>query len=345
MNRTSSTLISNEIRLKSRPVGLPTLANFVMVEVPLPVPGEGEVLVRNLWMSVDPYMRGRMNEGPSYIPAFQLGHALEGSAIGQVITSNTAELKVGDYVTSMFGWREAYVAKAANVQRLDISSAMEVPIESYLGALGNPGLTAYVALSRVAKLEPGERVFISGATGTVGVVACALAKAKGCYVVGTAGSEEKRLWLEREAGIDVAVNYRAPDFELAVKRAFPDGVDVYLDNAGGEQLRVALDHMREFGRIACIGMIDQYNDAAPRPGPSNLYNVVTRKLRMEGFIVMDHFDLTGRFQQVATELVREGKLKWQHTITNGIAAAPQALIDLNTGKSFGKSLVRLNSLE
>ncbi|PHV11561.1 NADP-dependent oxidoreductase [Chitinimonas sp. BJB300] len=344
MQRESSAVVSSEIRLKSRPSGLPTLENFELVKVPVPAPKAGEVLVRNLWMSVDPYMRGRMNEGQSYIPPFELGRVLEGSAIGQIVTSNVPELQAGDYVTSMFGWREAYVAAATSVQRLDVTPSLQVPLESHLGALGVPGLTAYVALFRIANLKPGERVFISGATGAVGAAACAFAKAMGCYVVGTAGSEEKRAWTERVLGIDAAINYRAPDFDSAVARAFPDGIDVYLDNAGGEQLRVALDHMREFGRIACCGMIDQYNDTVPKSGPANLYNIVTRKLHMEGFIVMDHFDLTERFQRAAADLVRAGKLKWRHTIATGLAAAPQALIDLNSGKSFGKSLVRLSQM-
>ncbi|AZE48468.1 Putative oxidoreductase YncB [Pseudomonas chlororaphis] len=340
MKPESTVVMSREVQLKSRPTGLPTLENFKVVEVAVPQPEEGEVLVRNLWMSVDPYMRGRMNEGRSYIPPFELDRAIEGSAIGQVIASRSAKFQEGDYVSSMFGWREAYVAKADNVQ--GIAAASLAPLESRLGALGVPGLTAYVALFRIAKLKPGERVFISGATGAVGSVACAFAKAIGCYVVGTAGSEEKRQWLERDLGIDVAIDYRAPDFDSVVARAFPDGIDVYLDNAGGEQLRVALDHMRDFGRIACCGMIDQYNDTTARPGPTNLYNIVTRKLSMEGFIVMDHFDLTERFEQAAADLVRTGKLKWQHTVTEGLETAPQALIDLNTGKSFGKTLVRLN---
>ena len=195
---------------------------------------------------------------------------------------------------------------------------------------------------RIAQLKPGERIFISGATGAVGSTACALAKAMGCYVVGTAGGEEKRTWLEREVGVDVAIDYRAPDLDDAVAKAFPDGIDVYLESAGGEQLRVALDHMRTFGRIAFCGMINQYNDITPRPGPSNLYNIVTRKLRAEGFIVMDHFDLTESFHRAAASLALAGKLKWRHTVAEGIAAAPQALIDLNSGKSFGKSLIRLD---
>ncbi|HKN03547.1 MAG TPA: NADP-dependent oxidoreductase [Buttiauxella sp.] len=342
MKHETTEIISREIQLKSRPIGLPTLENFNIVAVPVPAPAEGEVLVRNMWMSVDPYMRGRMNEGRSYIPPFELGCALEGSAIGQVVMSGSPEFQVGDYVSSMFGWREAYMAKAASVQRIDVAATSTAPLETHLSVLGVPGLTAYAALFRIAKLKPGERVFISGATGAVGSAACAFAKAIGCYVVGTAGSEEKRQWLQRELGVDVAIDYRTPDFDHAIASAFPDGIDVYLDNAGGEQLRLALDHMRDFGRVVCCGMIDQYNDTTPRPGPSNLYNIVTRKLRMEGFIVMDHFDLTATFQRAVAELLRTGKLKWQHTIANGLEAAPQALIDLNSGKSFGKSLIRLS---
>ncbi|WP_284330990.1 NADP-dependent oxidoreductase [Dyella flagellata] len=330
--------------MKSRPHGVPIADNFFMAEVKIPAPAQGEVLVRNLWMSVDPYMRGRMNEGASYIPPFELGHPLVGAAIGQVVASRASGFREGDYVTSMLGWREAFTAKAGAVTPLiNFVHAMDVPLEMFLGPLGVPGLTSYVSLFRIGKLLPGERVFISGASGAVGSFAAIVAKSMGCYVVGTAGDETKRAWLQSELGLDVALNYRATDFEQSLKNAFPEGIDLYLDNVGGEQLRMALDLMRDFGRIIASGMIDQYNDVAPRPGPANLYNIVTRRLRYEGFIVMDHFDLTETFQRTAAELYRSGKLKWVHTAHEGIASAPQALIDLNSGKASGKSVIRLGS--
>lgn len=340
MGHESGIAVAREVHLKSRPKGLPTIENFATVEVIVATPAEGEVLVRNLWMSVDPYMRGRMNEGPSYIPQFELGQPMQGSAIGKVLVSRSPQFAAGDLVSSMFGWRDMFVAPGAQLQVIDTSNMPDAPLEAHLGVLGVPGLTGYVALHRIAQIQQGEYVFISGATGAVGVVACALAKAAGCHVVGTAGSEEKRAWLERELGV-VALNYRAPDFEYQVAREFPAGIDVYLDNVGGEQLRIALDNMREFGRIACCGMIDQYNDVVPRPGPENLYNVVTRQLRMQGFIVLDYLDMREEFERAVGVLVQEGKLKWRSNVVKGLAAAPQALIDLNSGTTFGKCLVQL----
>ena len=333
---------SREIRLKSRPKGMPTEENFELVTLSHADPKEGEVLVHNLWMSVDPYMRGRMNDGASYIKPFQVGCALEGSAIGKVILSNSPRFKSGEYVISNYGWREAFVARDHELKHfLPIISIQFAPMETYLSVLGSAGLTAYAGLFRIAKLKPGEKVFISGATGAVGSVACALAKSIGCYVVGTAGGEEKREWLKKELGVDIAIDYKASNLDEVVAKAFPEGIDVYFENAGGEQLRIALDNMNPFGRIAFCGMIENYNDKTPRQGPPNLYKIVTRKLSAEGFIVTDHFDLNKCFQRATAELICNGKLKWKHTISEGITTAPQAMISLFTGKSFGKTLVRL----
>ena len=343
MAHSFSNITSREIHLKSRPVGMPKEDNFELVTLALVDPKENEILVQNLWMSVDPYMRGRMNDVPSYIPPFKIGHALEGSAIGKVVISNSPSLKAGDYVISKLGWREAFVAKASEVQPFNpIISSQFAPIEAHLGVLGSAGLTAYAGLFRIAKLKPGERVFISGATGAVGSVACAFAKSMGCYVVGTAGSETKRSWLENELGVDVAIDYQASNLSDAVTKAFPNGIDVYFENAGGEQLRVALDNMNPFGRIAFCGMIDNYNDKTPRQGPGNLFKIITRKLSLEGFIVTDHYDLNDSFLRAASDLVRNGKLKWKHTVLDGITAAPKAMINLFTGENFGKTLIRLS---
>ncbi|PWU10720.1 MAG: NADP-dependent oxidoreductase [Verrucomicrobia bacterium] len=333
-----------EIRLKSRPLGVPTPDNFELVSTSLHAPREGEVLVRNLWMSVDPYMRGRMDEGPSYIAPFELNQALEGTAVGKVIESNDPNMQPDDYVKSFFGGKEAFVAKASEVEKLNPVLPLTVaPLETYLTVLGAPGLTGYIGLFCIAALKPGERVFISGATGAVGSTACVLAKAIGCYVVGTAGSEEKRLWLERELGVDAGINYRAPHLESAVAKAFPTGIDVYFENAGGDQLRVALDNMRTFGRIAFSGSISQYNNTTAPSNNANLHNIVTRKLRAEGFIVTDHLGQFENFHRIAADLIHAGKLKWHHTVFEGISAVPQAFVDLCSGKTFGKSLVRLSS--
>lgn len=335
---------SKEIILKSRPIDLPTLKNYELIDKKLPNIKEEEVLVQNIWMSIDPYMRGRMDDAPSYIPPFKLEQTLEGSAIGKVISSKSAKFAEGDFVISMFGWREAFVSPAKYLKKLTHNDSSNTnPIELHLSVLGNAGLTAYAALFRIAGLKPSEKVFISGATGAVGSVACALAKSIGCYVVGTAGSEEKGEWLQNELKIDVAINYKDPNFANLIAKAFPQGIDVYLENAGGEQLYVALDNMKHFGRIALSGMIEGYNNSSPTAGPSNLFQIIKKNLKVEGFIATNHQDLNESFQNSASQLLSAGKLKWNHTVTEGIESAPQAMIDLFTGKSFGKTLVKISA--
>ena len=330
-------LFSKEIHLKSRPIGLPKLDDFELNQVEIPEPQKGEILVRNLWISIDPYMRGRMIDRPSYISPFPLNTALEGGAIGQVISSTANEFKAGEYVQSMFGWREAFIAQPQQLKKLKPTLG---PLEAYLGSLGTPGLTAYTGLFRIAKIKKGDFVFISGASSTVGAAACQLAKAQGCYVVGSASSVEKCTWLEQELGIDRAINYKTcGDLTQALASVFPEGIDVYFENVGGQHLQAALAHMREFGRIALCGMIEEYNDHSPRSGPNNLYNIVIRKLHLEGFVVMDHFDLRDAFYQTITPLVEQGKFKYRQTVMHGIETAPQALRHMFTGQSFGKMLV------
>lgn len=334
-----SNIQSREIRLKSRPVGMPTAANFELATRDVAQPSDGEVLVRNIWMSVDPYMRGRMMDRESYVPPFQIGEALQGGAIGQVVASKSAGLNVGDYVQSMFGWREYEVAKAEAFQKVDPALG---PIEAYLGVLGMPGMTAYAGLMRIGELKDGDNVFVSAASGAVGSVVCQLAKAHGCYVVGSAGSDEKCRWLEEVAGIDKAINYKTcGDLDKAVGAAFPKGIDVYFENVGGAHLEAAINHMRPFGRLALCGMIEQYNDTAPRPGPSNIIQAVGKSLKLQGFIVSNHFDLLPAFYKEMGELIKAGKMKWQETVENGIENAPKAFMNLFTGANTGKMLVKI----
>jgi NADPH-dependent curcumin reductase CurA len=336
-----STLTSKEVRLKSRPAGLPQESDFEVAAVEVAPPGDGEVVVRNLWMSVDPYMRGRMTERKSYVPPFQIGKPLEGGAVGQVVESRSPALAVGQFVISMFGWREVAVGKAGAFQKIDPSLG---PIEAYLGVLGMPGLTAYTGLVRIAQLKDGEAVFVSAAAGAVGSVACQIAKARGCYVAGSAGSEENCQWLKEAAGVDQAINYKTcGNLDRAVGDAFPKGIDVYFDNVGGTHLEAALNHMGPFGRIALCGMIEQYNNTAPSPGPSNLAQAVIKSLRLEGFIVSNHFDLMPRFLSEVAPPVKAGKLKWQVTVEEGIENAPKAMQRLFVGNKAGKMLVRLKS--
>jgi NADPH-dependent curcumin reductase CurA len=333
------TTVSQEIRLSSRPRGLPSAHNFELATVQVPAPGPGEVLVRNIWMSVDPYMRGRMTDRASYVPPFEIGAAMEGGAIGQVVASNAGRLAVGDYVSSMLGWREYALGRAGYFQNVDPSLA---PIQAFLGTLGMPGLTAWAGLFKVAGFKDGESVFVSAAAGAVGSVVCQLAKAHGARVVGSAGSDDKCHWLETEAGIDQAINYKTcGNLDAAVKAAFPKGIDVYFENVGGAHLEAALNHMNPFGRAAFCGMIEQYNDEAARPGPPNLILVVGKSLRLQGFIVSNYLDQLPHFLGEAAGLIKAGKLKWQETVEHGIENAPKAFLNLFSGGNAGKMLVKI----
>jgi NADPH-dependent curcumin reductase CurA len=330
---------SREIRLKRRPAGMPAPEDFELAETTVATPAEGEVLVRNSYMSVDPYMRGRMVDRKSYVPPFQIGEALSGGAVGQVVASHSPYLKVGDFVQSMNGWREWFTAPAGSLIKVDPSVA---PVQTYLGALGMPGLTAYAGLLKIGALKDGERVFVSAASGAVGQIVCQIAKIKGCRVVGSAGSDEKCRFLTDELGIDAAINYRtAGDLTPAIAKAMPEGIDVYFENVGGAHLQAALNNMRQFGRIAACGMIDQYNATTPAPGPNNLILIVGLSLTMRGFIVSNHFDMMPEFLADMAKWAKDGKMKWRETIVEGIDKAPEAFIGLFKGENFGKLLVKV----
>ena len=336
-----SNLKGHEIRLKSRPEGMPTEANFEYVEAAVREPKDGEVLVRNVWMSVDPYMRGRMVDRASYVPPFQIGEALTGGTIGQVIAAGKgSHFAVGDYLNHMLGWREyAVVGSAAMPQKVDPKLA---PVQSFLGALGMPGLTAYAGLFKIGGFKAGETVFVSAASGAVGGVVCQLAKAHGAYVVGSAGSDEKCQWLLKEAKVDKAINYKTEkDLNAAVGAAFPKGIDVYFENVGGKHLEAALNHMRQFGRIAVCGMIEQYNNTTPPAGPSNIIMTIPMSLRIEGFVVSNHFDMMPAFHKEMGGLIAQGKMKWKETVVEGLQHAPSAFLGLFKGENFGKALVKI----
>lgn len=331
---------SREIRLKRRPAGMPEAADFELAEVTVPEPGAGQILVHNIFMSVDPYMRGRMVDRASYVPPFQVGEPLSGGAVGKVAAVNgNPQFREGDYVLNFSGWREWFITGGGELQKVDPGLA---PIQGYLGAFGMPGLTAYGGLLRGGQLKDGERVFVSAASGAVGAVVCQIAKNKGCFVVGSAGSDEKCAWLEREAGIDKAINYRtAGDLSATLKKAMPEGIDVYFENVGGEHLNAALANMRLNGRIAVCGMIAQYNDTAPPPGPANIVMVIPQRLTIKGFIVTDYIDVMPDFMRDMAMWTRAGKMKSRETIVDGIENAPQAFMGLFKGENFGKMLVRL----
>jgi len=333
--------ISREIRLVSRPDELPVPDNFALVRVELPRLREDQVLVRNLYMSVDPYMRGRMNDAPSYVAPFALDHVLDGAAVGEVIESLAPGIEPGNVVTSRLGWREYFVAGVREVRVVD----REVrPLSAYLGALGMTGLTAWAGLSLV-DVKPGERVFISAAAGAVGSVAGQLAKLRGCRVIGSAGSPEKVAVLVGELGFDAAFNYKDGDLSRQIDAAAPDGIDVYFDNVGGEQLEAALTAMRTNGRIIACGAISGYNDGAPPAGPRNLPLMIGKRLTMKGFIVGDWYDRMPEFLKEMKGYIAAGKLVMKETVVQGIERAPHAFVDLLRGGNTGKMIVKLTAGE
>jgi NADPH-dependent curcumin reductase CurA len=333
--------VNREIHLKSRPTGVPTAAAFELVETPIPRPAAGQFLVRNIWMSVDPYMRGRMMDRKSYTAPFAVGKALDGGSVGQVVESRHDGFAAGDYVCGFAGggWREYYVSDGAMVQKVDPQLA---PLQSYLGVMGMPGMTAYTSLLRIGAPQSGETVFVSAAAGAVGSVVGQIAKLKGCRVVGSVGSDDKVRWLLDEARIDAAVNYRTcGDLLAAVSKACPTGIDIYYENVGGEHLEVALELMNKNGRLVMCGMISMYNSVEPPPGPRNLIYVVSKSLKMQGFIVSDFLDMAPQFFADMGGWIAAGKIKWQETVLDGIEQAPQAFIGLFKGENIGKMLVRL----
>ncbi|MBW1785926.1 MAG: NADP-dependent oxidoreductase [Deltaproteobacteria bacterium] len=334
-----SRLTSREIRLKSRPEGMPKPEDFEMAEVEVPEPGEGQVLVLNTFMSVDPYMRGRMMDVESYIPPFGLGEPLEGGAVGRVEASRNPKFTRGDHVLGMLGWREYYVSDGSGLLKIDPAAA---PIQAYLGVLGMTGLTAYVGLLDMGRLKAGDTVFVSAASGAVGGVVCQIAKIKGCRVVGSVGSDEKAAWLLNEAGIDTTVNYKTADNLVeAVGRQCPEGIDVFFDGVGGAHLEAALEHMNPHGRIVLCGMISQYNATRRPRGPGNLAQIIVKRLTVQGFIVGEHFDRQRQFAADMANWIAEGRIRWKETVVEGIENAPSAFIGLFRGENFGKMLVKL----
>jgi NADPH-dependent curcumin reductase CurA len=336
------TKVSREICLTEYPTGMPSENNFKLVQVEIPEPTkEGEFLVRNIWMSVDPYMRSRMRKeaGNSYIPSFKLGQPLEGACIGQVIASKNKQFAVGEYVLGMLGWREYWLSNGLDVIKVNPKLA---PLQSFLGTFGMTGLTAYVGLLKIGELKQNDTIFVSAASGAVGSIVCQIAKINGCHVIGSAGSEEKVKWLVDQAGIDYAFNYKQMnDISVELLKACPNKIDIYFDNVGGKHLEAALDNMKTFGRIVLCGMISQYNTNSSISGPSNLFLAITNRLKLQGFIVRDHYDLLNEFHYAMAKWVGEGKIKWKETILEGIENAPKAFLGLFKGENFGKMLVKI----
>lgn len=332
-----ATLKNRDIRLARRPTGVPTLADFELAESLVPSARPGQVLVKNLYMSVDPYMRGRMADRKSYVAPFQLGEVLQGGAVGRVVTGND-QFAAGSYVLSHSGWREWFVSDGNDLIAVEAGA---VPVQAYLGVLGLTGLTAWVGLTEIGNLKAEDRLFVSAAAGAVGSIAIQIARAKGCEIVaGSAGSGDKCAWIA-ELGAR-PINYREePDLGDAIAQALPGGIDLYFDNVGGTHLEAALDNMRQGGRIAVCGMIEQYNNGEPAAAPRNLIEVLKKRLTMRGFLVLDHLDRRDLFLAQMREWIDEGKITWRETIAEGIERAPDALIGLFRGDNTGKMLVKL----
>jgi NADPH-dependent curcumin reductase CurA len=324
--------VSREVVLARRPEGVPTEADFELRDVDDGTPGNGEVLVRNVFVSVDPYMRSRMTGIRTYVGPYELGAPIDGGAVGRVVASEHDGFQPGDWVMSMLGWREGGVAKGDHLRKLDPGVA---PPSTALGALGMPGLTAWVGLVDVGQVKEGETLYVSGAAGAVGSTAVQIAKRKGLRVIGSAGSPEKVEWL-RSLGVE-AFDYN----ETPLKEALADGIDVFFDNVGGEQLEGALNAIRPFGRVIACGAISRYNDERPEPGPRNLGFVVSKRLRIQGFIVADHFDRFPAFLAEVGPWVASGDVAYRETVLEGIESVPTAFAGLFRGDNLGKMLVKV----
>ncbi len=330
---------SRQIHLKKRPRGKPSKEDFQTAEVDIGEINDGEFAVKNEWLSVDPYMRGRMKDTESYVEPFALGEAMEGGCVGTVTESKNDDFPEGMRVLGNSGWRDFWISNGEGIVAIDPGQA---PASAYLSVLGLTGMTAYIGLTEIARMNNGDTVFVSAASGAVGSIVAQIAKLHGCKIVGSAGSEEKIRWLKEKAGIDAAFNYHGVnDVSAKLRELCPDGIDVYFDNVGGDHLQGAIDNMADNGRIACCGMISGYNDEEPKPGPSNLFKIIGKRIRMQGFIVRDHMNLREKFLGEMVPWIREEKIHWEETVTEGLENAPEAFIGLFEGDKLGKALVKI----
>ena len=331
---------TREWQLAARPHGEPTPEDFRLVELERPDPAEGQVAVRMLVMSVDPYMRGRMNAGRSYAPRWEIGETMKGGAVGRVIASRAAGVPEGALVLTDAAWRDVAVLDAAQVRVLP--EVPGIPPSYHLGVLGMPGLTAWVGLFRMAAFQEGDAVFVSGAAGAVGSLVGQLARLHGASaVVGSAGTPDKVAWLTGELGFTAAFDYHEGPVAELLAAAAADGIDVFFDNVGGQHLEAAIGAFREHGRAALCGAISAYNAVEPPPGPRNMFLMVARKLTLRGFIVSDHTDLRAEFTERVSDLLTSGRLVVRETVREGLEDAVPAFLDLLRGGNTGKMIVRL----
>jgi NADPH-dependent curcumin reductase CurA len=329
--------LNTRVLLKARPTGLPTVSDFDIVQSPLPPVGPGEVLSRTIFLSLDPYMRGRMNEGRSYTKPADLGQVMVGGTVSEILESNHPGFARGDFVVGYDGWQAFAVSTGAGMRKLDPRQA---PISTALGVLGMPGMTAYVGLLDIGQPRAGETVVVSAAAGAVGSVAGQIAKIKGCRVVGVAGARAKCEYVVRELGFDACVSHREDDLPVALRAACPQGIDVYFENVGGAVLDAVLPLITQGARIPLCGLIAQYNATRPPAGP-NIRPLLFNRALLKGFIVSDHMDRAADFLRDCTQWVREGRLRYREDVVKGLENAPAAFIGLFEGRNFGKLLIQV----
>jgi NADPH-dependent curcumin reductase CurA len=329
--------VNRQILLKSRPEGAPGLDNFQLTQQPIPEPGEGEVLMRNLYLSLDPYMRGRMSAAKSYAKPAAVGQPMVGGTVGQIVKSRNPQYPVGDIVLGYGGWQDYALSNGAGLRKLDPAAA---PISTALGVLGMPGMTAYVGLTEIGQPKPGETVVVAAASGAVGSVVGQIAKIKGCRAVGIAGGAEKCRFVVDALGFDACVDHRAPDLAKQLQAACPAGIDVYFENVGGAVQQAVWPLLNDFARIPVCGLIAQYNATTSMPGP-DMFSVLRKRLLLRGFIYSDFAAKLGDFLRDAGEWVRTGRLKYREDIVEGLENAPAAFLGLLQGKNFGKMLVKM----
>ncbi len=331
--------INRQILLKSRPSGMPSAENFERVERPVPEPRDGEILTRTLFLSLDPYMRGRMSDAKSYAAPVPIGSVMTGQTVGRVVASRAAGFAEGDVVLGYGNWQDYAVLPAKAARKIDPALA---PVSTALGVLGMPGRTAYVGLLDIGQPKPGETVVVSAASGAVGAVVGQIAKIKGCRAVGIAGGPEKCRYVVDELGFDACVDHRAPDFANALAAACPRGIDIDYENVGGAVLQAVWPQLNDFARVVICGLIAQYGDAVPRPGP-DLRSLLNKRITVRGFIVTDHAARTEDFLRDMPSWIRDGRVKYREDIVDGLERAPEAFIGLLQGKNFGKLIVRVAS--
>jgi NADPH-dependent curcumin reductase len=329
--------LNRQILLKSRPEGAPSLDNFELAQRPMPEPADGEVLIRTRYLSLDPYMRGRMSAAKSYARPVGVGEPMVGGTVGEIVASRHPKFAVGDIVLSHGGWQDYAVSNGAGLSKLDPAAA---PVSTALGVLGMPGMTAYVGLTEIGQPRAGETVAVAAASGAVGSVVGQIAKIKGCRAVGIAGGADKCRFVVEKLGFDACVDHHGPDFAGQFAAACPAGIDVYFENVGGAVQQTVWPLLNDFARIPVCGLIAQYNLTAPMPGP-DMFSVLRKRLTLRGFIVSDFASRQADFLRDASEWVRSGRLKYREDVVEGLENAPAAFLGMLQGKNFGKMLVKV----